>query len=123
VLRDAPQQEAQVEVAIKELLKGPTSEEQAKGFYSFFSSETEGMLHSVSVTDTGRAVVDFQDFREHMNNASTSAGSAQLMQELGKTIFQFDEIKEVEYRLDGSCDTFFDWLQGSCQVIDGETYR
>lgn len=108
--------------ALAELLKGPTSQEQAQGFSSFFSSKTAGMIHSVSITDQGRAVVDFRDFRAQMNNASTSAGSWQLTRELNMTVFQFAAIKEVEYRLDGSCDAFFEWLQGTCQVLFAAEY-
>jgi hypothetical protein len=32
-------------------------------------------------------------------------------------VFQFDWVRSVEYRLDGSCDAFWEWLQRSCQVV------
>lgn len=123
VLREIPSSEAQVKAALEELVKGPTAEEQAQGFSSFFSNQTAGMVKSVTVTDEGRAVVDFADVRDKMPNASTSAGSGQLIQELSKTIFQFDQIKEVEFRFDGSCDAFFHWLQSDCHAISAADYR
>ncbi|HYG56688.1 MAG TPA: GerMN domain-containing protein [Symbiobacteriaceae bacterium] len=123
LLRQAPPEDAALETALKELLKGPNAEEQAAGFRSFFSGLTAGMLKRVTVTDEKRAIVDFADFRDKMSNASTSAGAGQLIRELSKTVFQFDEIQEVEYQLDGSCDAFFQWLQSECHTISASEYR
>jgi hypothetical protein len=52
-----------------------------------------------------------------VNNASTSAGSKQLTGELNKTVFQFKNIKEVEYRFNGNCNSFWSWLQSDCHVV------
>lgn len=123
ILRQVPSGSTGVETALRELVKGPTEEEKAKGFQSFFSSETAQILKSVTVSEAGRAVVDFHDLRHKMNNASTSAGSVQLIRELSQTVFQFEEIKAVEYRFEGSCTAFFEWLQGECQVISAANYR
>ncbi|HYF80087.1 MAG TPA: GerMN domain-containing protein [Symbiobacteriaceae bacterium] len=112
-----------IRTALEELLKGPTGDEQARGFASFFHAGSAGMLKSVTVTDEGRAIVDFADIRQPLNNASTSAGSKQFLQELGQTLFQFAAVKEAEFRIEGSCDGFWQWLQSSCQVITAERYR
>jgi hypothetical protein len=40
-----------------------------------------------------------------------------LLQELNGTVFQFPEIRSVEYRMEGSCDLFWEWLQYGCRVV------
>lgn len=122
VLRDASVKDEELRTALKELVKGPNDDERAQGFTSYFSSQTAEMLNSVTVTG-GRAVVDFKDLSHQMNNASTAAGAGQLLRELNRTVFQFDEIEEVQFQFDGSCDAFFQWLQSSCTVISAADYR
>lgn len=112
-----------IRTALEELLQGPTGDEQARGFVSFFHAGSAGMLKGVTMTDEGRAIVDFADLRPQLNNASTSAGSRQFLQELGRTLFQFPAVKEAEFRLEGSCDAFWEWLQSSCHVVPAEGYR
>ena len=119
VLREAPAEGVSVrlESALRALLEGPTRDEAAAGFTSWFSSQTAQSLNSVAVSDDGRAAVNFADFSALIPNASTSNGSRMLLAELNTTTFQFAEIASVEYRFDGSCDAFWTWLQaGSCQV-------
>lgn len=124
VYRQVPAGADLLAAALAEHMKGPTARERALGFGSWFSGETAGMLHSATVTGGGRAVADFADLRTVIPNASTSAGSAELLGELGKTVFQFPQVLEAEYRLDGKCETFWDWLQvGGCPAVPGERYR
>lgn len=112
------------QLAVEELLKGPTPEERNRGFWSWFGPETAGMLNSVTVTNSGRAIVDFRDFSAVIPNANTTAGSGQLLRELGMTLAQFEEITEIEYRFDGSCEAFWRWLPaGECQVIPASRLR
>jgi spore germination protein GerM len=98
--------------ALAQLLAGPTPEEEQQGLRSWFSEETEGMLHSVVVTD-GVAEVDFDDFSGIIPNASTSCGSAGLLAQLDRTILQFPEIEEAVYSFEGDRDAFYEWLQRS----------
>ena len=100
------------------LLAGPTEDERAGGLSSWFSNETAEMLEGVTIDGEGAAVVDLGDLRAAVPNASTSAGSAQLLEQLNATVFQFPTVMSVEYRIDGSCDAFFEWLQRRCQVIE-----
>jgi hypothetical protein len=102
--------------ALEALLQGPTADEQANGLSSFFSAETAGMLNAAAVRD-GVAWIDFRDFSALVPNASTSAGSAQLLDQLAGTIFQFDAIGEAALSFDGSCDAFWNWLQRSCERL------
>jgi hypothetical protein len=118
VTRTVPQGADPLGFALGELLRGPEPEESAVGMSSFFSPATAGLLESVSVDREGHAIVDFEGLlRALIPNASTSAGSAAMLGELDSTVFQFPEVRSVEYRLDGSCDAFWNWLQRDCEVV------
>jgi hypothetical protein len=61
-------------------------------------------------------VVDFHDLRTVIPNASTSAGSGMLLAQLDATVFQFDSVSSVVYRIEGDCEAFNEWLQfGGCE--------
>ena len=114
VHRTAPRTPAVLGAAMTALVAGPTAEERRRGVSSFFSTETAGTLRSATLTG-GHAVVDFDDLRSRIPNASSSAGSALLLSELDTTAFQFRSVETVEYRLAGSCEAFNEWLQlGGC---------
>ncbi len=109
-----------LEATLRELLKGPTPEEREEGISSWFSPETGTALRSVDVDDEGNVVVDFRDLARLIPAASSSAGSTMLLAELNATVFQYPLVRSVEYRMEGSCDTFWNWLQYSCQVLTRE---
>lgn len=107
-----------LEGALEALLEGPTAAERASGISSWFSDATAGLPIHVGVDETGRAVVDFpSELSRVIPGASSSAGGAALLGELNATVFQFSEVRSVEYRLDGSCEAFWNWLQYACQVV------
>lgn len=103
--------------ALEWLVRGPTAEERAAGVDSWFSEATAGTLTSVEVDAAGQAIVDFHGLRDLIPNASSSTGSTLLLMELDGTVFQVPEIRSVEYRLDGSCTAFWEWLQRPCQTV------
>jgi spore germination protein GerM len=115
VTRVVPQSEAVLRAALHELLAGPTAAEQRAGLTSLFSAATKDMLKIVTVDDAGLAVVDFHDLRTVIPNASGSTASTQLLRELDGTVFQFPSVRSVEYRIEGSCPAFFEWLQRPCE--------
>ena len=96
--------------AVEQMLAGG----EAPG--SWFSAGTAPMLRGVEVDTAGAAIVDFDDLRPVIPNASSSAGSAQLLDELDSTVFGVPGVTSVEYRMAGSCATFFEWLQMECHV-------
>ena len=104
-----------------EALVGGRSEQVAGESASWFSAETADALRSVAADSAGHAIVDFHDLRALIPNASSSAGSAALLNELNATVFQFPGIHSVEYRMDGSCDHFWEWLQYGCQTVTRES--
>ena len=100
--------------ALDALVAGPRPED-GEGIGSLFSAETADLLAGVSIDD-GTAVVDLADT---VDNASTSAGSAAFLAELDATIFQFPTVERIEYRLRGSCEAFWEWLQyGGCRIVE-----
>ncbi len=70
-------------------------------------------MSSVSVND-GLLIVDLNDVRSLLNNASTSCGSEALLSQLNTTAFQFPEVDRVRYKVEGSCSLFWNWLQRDC---------
>jgi hypothetical protein len=102
--------------ALRALLRGPTAEEREAGIHSFFSEESADLLRSLSIEE-GRAVVDFHDFRPLLPNASSSAGSFAFLAELNGTVFANSRVDEVEYRLAGSCEAFWNFLQRDCTLV------
>ncbi|MDH5422608.1 MAG: GerMN domain-containing protein, partial [Acidimicrobiia bacterium] len=103
-----------ITAAFEALVGGPDPTETSAGAGSFFSSATTGSVRSVDLTD-GLLKIEFVDFRNEISNASTSCGSASLVASLNATAFEFDEVERVRYTIFGSCNNFYNWLQGECQ--------
>jgi hypothetical protein len=118
-IRRAPgisQEESLLRVALTALLQGPLPEERDAGIHSFFGAGTEGLLRDVSLRgDT--AVVDFGDLPAAIPNAGSSTGSFHFLMELNGTVFAVPGLEAVEYRMDGSCEAFWNFLQRGCQVV------
>jgi hypothetical protein len=106
---------AVLQAALEVLLAGPDAGERDAGLGSWFSSRTATMLRSVKI-EAGHAIVDLDDLRPVIPNASTSAGSRRLLAQLDATVFQFRSVESVEYRLEADCEAFNEWLQyGGCE--------
>lgn len=104
-------------LSLRELVRGPTEEERDAGFHSFFSQETAGSVRSVVVDAQGVARIDFDNFASIIPNASSSAGSADLLAQLRHTIFQYPTVKQARLTFEGDCDAFWNWLQRDCQLL------
>ncbi len=101
-------------VAVATLLAGPTAEERAQGLSSWFSDATAEALRSARVSPDGLAIVDFSDLRRTIPNASSSLGSTLLLDALNGTVFAASPADSVEYRFDGSCEAFGEFVQRGC---------
>ncbi|MCP3998269.1 MAG: PASTA domain-containing protein [bacterium] len=115
VSRAVPSSPDKIEATLQALLVGLTEQERLMGYDSFFSTDSAGALNSV-VLDRNRLVVDFND-NIIINNASTSTGGMYFLAELQANLFQFPEVDVIEFRLNGSCDDFWMWLQSSCSTL------
>ncbi len=109
--------EAELRAALERLLRGSATQPTAPDSQSWFSAATADALRSVSVDSAGNAIVDFHDLRTTVPNASSSAGSAMLLSELNAAVFSVPGIRSVEYRMDASCDLFWEWLQYGCNTV------
>jgi hypothetical protein len=98
------------EVALRELLGGPTPAEAAAGYSSLFGPATADALLGV-VTVEGIARVSFRDLRSALPNASSACGSAALLGALDATLAQFPGIRGARYSFGGDEATFYEWLQ------------
>lgn len=104
-----------IQGAFEALLSGPTQAES--GATSWFSSDTANGLRSVSLAD-GLLIVDLDDLSSVISGASSSCGSAALLAQLEATGFQFPEVQQIEFQFEGSCESFFNFLQMECSVSD-----
>lgn len=96
--------------ALRALLAGPTADELAGGYSSWFSAATADALVAVTVTD-GIARVSFRNLRPIIPNASSSCGSEALLSALDATLRQFPEIRYTRYSFLGDEAAFYEWLQ------------
>lgn len=116
--RGADRVRAPIGFTLDRLVEGPTEIEQHLGASSFFSDDTSDSIRSINLKSDGLLIVDFKDIRPVIPNASSSCGSGALLSSLNSTVFQFSEVDRVRYQIDGSCDTFFEWLQRDCNDVD-----
>lgn len=97
--------------AFDALLAGPLSAET--GAISWFSTATAGAVLSTDLVD-GVLTIDMADLSGVIPNASSSCGSSAFLSQLQATAFQFDEVEEVTFMFEGSCDRLFEFLQMEC---------
>jgi spore germination protein GerM len=106
-----------VRAALETLVAGPTAEERREGLSSWFGDDTRNVLRDVR-SEADRVVVDFHEsLPQLIPGAGSSAGSEVLLGALDSTVLQFPGVSAVEYRLGGSCDAFWEWLQRECVVV------
>lgn len=106
-----------VRSALESLVAGPTAEERREGLTSWFGDDTRNVLRDVR-SEADRVIVDFDgSLPQLIPGAASSAGSEVLLGALDSTVFQFPGVAAVEYRMEGSCDAFWEWLQRECMVV------
>lgn len=121
-VRHVPTNDDPLAFSLRELLRGPSSDEQAAGFVSFFSDATDGALISVATNEGSEVVVDFND-AIYVGNASTSTGSVFFNAELNANVFQYPHVASVEYRINGSCEAWAEFFQSDgCWVTTREEW-
>jgi hypothetical protein len=98
------------EIALRELLRGPTAEEAEAGFTSLFGPPTADVLLDATVVDR-IAHVSFRDLRPILPNASASCGSASLLAALDATLTDLPGVSGARYSFGGDEAAFYEWLQ------------
>jgi hypothetical protein len=100
---------------LREMTKGLEPEEAALGYKSPFPADADGSFLGVSLSE-GTAFLEFNT-NIFPPGADTPEGAQIFLSTLNANVFQFDTISEVEYRLGGSCDAFWQQLGASCEVV------
>lgn len=99
--RTIPKTQAVARASIEELLKGPTQEENSKGYKTDIPDGT--YLKSITITN-GEALVDFNGTIE---NGVTSCGGGMRIWQIRQTLLQFPTIKTVKFSVDGKTEDIF----------------
>ena len=113
VERTIPKTLGVAKTALEELFKGPSEEEKAQGYVSWFSEETKDILKGVKI-ENSTAYVDLDDIRQIIPNVSTSCGSAEFLAEVETTLKQFPAVNKVIIAIDAKPSTFYEWIQIGC---------
>lgn len=100
---------------LREMVNGLEPEEAALGYKSPFPETAQGSFLGVSISQ-GKAFLEFNT-AVFPDGVDTAEGSQIFLSTLNANVFQFDTINEVEYRLGGSCDAFWQQLGSSCQPV------
>ncbi len=100
---------------LREMVKGLDADEAALGYKSPFPATAEGSSLGLTLSEE-TAFVEFtiDIFPDGVN---TPEGAQILLSTLNANVFQFGTISQVEYRLGGSCDAFWQQLGASCEVV------
>jgi len=96
VERIIPKTQAVARAAIEELLRGPTEQEKAEGF---FTSINPGVKIQKLSIDDGIAVIDFNGQLEFQVGGSCRVSA--IRHEIAETLKQFSSVKEVIISIDG----------------------
>ncbi len=115
VTRRIPKTKAVAKATLEELFKGVTKDEEAKGYWSFFSEETKDLIISVKVKNS-IAYVNFKgEIVQKLGNATTSCGGNSYNASVLKTLKQFPTIKKVMFAIERDPALYYDWMQiGEC---------
>jgi len=100
---------------LREMAKGLEPEEAALGYKSPFPDDAEGSFLGVSISE-GTAFLEFNT-NVFPDGVDTPEGAQIFLSTLNANVFQFSSISQVEYRLGGSCDAFWQQLGSSCEVV------
>jgi spore germination protein GerM len=95
--------------ALQELFKGPTEQEMAQGYVSFFSDDTKNLLISSKVEDR-TAYINLRDFRNIIPTSNNFCGKPFFLSQVDKTVKQFGTVEKIIYAIEGKPKTFYDWM-------------
>lgn len=99
--------------ALEMLFLGPAPEERLRGYRSFFSDRTAGLLKRLKI-EAGTAYVDLHDRRRELAGATSSCGSAEFFSQILRTLGEFPSIDRVIFAIEGNPEVFYDWMELEC---------
>lgn len=112
VYRTVPATATVLTATLTEMVEGPDEAERGMGFTSVFSEASSGVFAGV-VLDSGTAIVDFVGL-EVLDGLDQPTVATAMVASLNATVFQFDTVDAVEYRLGGSCEAFGATMATGC---------
>jgi len=122
VYRAVPPTDLVLTTTLREMTKGPDAEEAALGFESPLPEAASGAFLGLSIVD-GTAYIEFSSTDIFPAGAATAEGAQIFLSTLNANVFQFTSIEAVEYRLNGSCDAFWQQLGSGCETITREQWQ
>lgn len=109
-------------LTMQELVAGPDATERRDGFRSLFSAATTDAVISVT-SDDAAVTVDLRDLGP-LPSLGLGADGVSFLADLNNTIFQYQDIARVEYRIEGSCDRFWAYFKETeCRVTEREAWQ
>lgn len=108
-----------IRAALTELFSGVTSPERRGHCGSTFMPEHRDLLLGLDLQD-GRVVVNLKDLnRAGLGHVSASHAGSVFLTQILLTLGQFDEVDSVLFRMEGSCEDFYEKMQiGVCMDLD-----
>ena len=117
VYRGVPTTDLVLTTTMREMVKGVDEAEAALGYRSPFPNDAENSFLGVTIDrEQSKAFLDFTP-DVFPDGVDTPEGAEIFLSTLNANVFQFDTVNQIEYRLGGSCDAFWQQLGGSCEVI------
>ncbi len=102
---------------LREMANGLEPEEAALGYKTPLPETARGSFLGVSIDKIeSKAFLEFNT-TVFPDGVDTPEGSQIFLSVLNANVFQFGTIEEVEYRLGGSCDAFWQQLGSTCQTV------
>lgn len=105
-----------LELALTELLRGPTHFEREAGLTSPFGPETAGMLNGVSVQD-GLARVELDESFASIPGVGIHGTAQTAYGQLVDTTFQFPTIERIVFTVGGSARRWCDLWEVECRPV------
>ena len=116
VYREVPQTSALLTTTMRQLVAGPSPDERDDGFSSAWSEATDGVISSVQLSN-GEVIVEFGRL-DALPAVSGSPSRDFFLAALNASLFQYDRVISVEYRIQGSCDDFWALLGAAeCEIV------
>ena len=109
VYRVVPATDLVLTTTMREMTTGLDLEEAQLGFRTPLPTSADGSFQGVSIVE-GTAYLEFGSDDIVPPGVTTIEGAQALLTTLNANVFQFSSISAVEYRLNGSCDAFWQRL-------------
>jgi|GEM_PF-1893360 len=116
VFRTVPATQLVMNATLTEMVKGPDQREREIGFTSVFSEASSGVFGGATIDSDRTAFIDFVGL-EALEGLDQPTVANALVASLNATVFQFGSVTAVEYRLGGSCQSFWALMGTDCVTI------